>query len=367
MVLQAKRYQVFISSTFEDLKEERRAVQDLVISTGDFPVQMESFPAADEDQFDFIKSLIDTCDYYVLIIAGRYGTIAEDGMSYTEKEYRYAVSKGVPVLVMVHSDRGAIAQDKSEETKKGKAHRDRFIKDASNGRLCKEWSTIDGLKLAVREALDHSKATKQRVGWVRGDQVASRETLEQLNEVRKENAKFRDALGKLEIDLQLPDIPPHDDCLEIDLIPNTSKFGYDDCAGYGSHATIKCSWIAVFPHFFTNFEWHQGDCDSEYSYYVNNDNSCIKIGSALAAEVSNKDTTKSFKISANILEKLKCYFIECGFMHPPGEQEPFTEFAKRFARRQLVSSNPHTDFKVIKGEVTVTMPKRVELDEDIPF
>jgi len=127
MALQAKRYQVFISSTFEDLKEERRAVQDVIISTGDFPVQMESFPAADEDQFEFIKSLIDHCDYYVLIIAGRYGTVAEDGMSYTEKEYRYAVSKGVPVLVMIHNNRGSIAADKSEKTEESKEYLEHFI------------------------------------------------------------------------------------------------------------------------------------------------------------------------------------------------------------------------------------------------
>ena len=206
MALHEKRYQVFISSTFEDLREERRAVQDVVISTGDFPVQMESFPAADLDQFTFIKSLIDHCDYYVLIIAGRYGTLANDGVSYTEKEYRYAVSKGVPVLVMVHSDRGSIAANKSEQTTLGKKHLDRFILEASNGRLRKDWNTIDGLKLAVREALDLSKVRNPRVGWVRGDQISSREALQELNEVRKENAKFRDVLGELAIDLPLPDL-----------------------------------------------------------------------------------------------------------------------------------------------------------------
>ncbi|TLP48142.1 DUF4062 domain-containing protein [Cohaesibacter sp. CAU 1516] len=367
MASHEKRYQVFISSTFEDLREERRAVQDVVISTGDFPVQMESFPAADLDQFTFIKSLIDLCDYYVLIIAGRYGTIAEDGMSYTEKEYRYAVSKGVPVLVMVHSDRGSIAVDKSEKTEKGKADLDRFIHEASDGRLRKSWNTIDGLKLAVREALDYSKATQPRVGWVRGDQISSRETLEELNEVRKENAKFRDALGELEIDLPLPDLPAHDDELDIDLIPNMSNSGYGGYAGYGSHVTIRCSWIAVFPHFFTNLEWKQSDWDGHYSYYVDDDDSSVKIGSALAAETSNKDTTKSFKISHNTLEKLTSYYIELGFMRQLGAEEPFTDLAKRFARRQMVTNNPSAGFKVIRGDVEVTKKEQEDLDDEIPF
>lgn len=367
MALQEKRYQVFISSTFEDLKEERRAVQDAIISTGDFPVQMESFPAADEDQFEFIKSLIDICDYYILIIAGRYGTLAEDGFSYTEKEYRYAVSRDVPVLVMVHSNPGSIAADKSEETKEGKEYLKRFIEEASDGRLRKNWNTTDGLKLAVREALDHSKATKPRVGWVRGDLVASRETLAELNEVRKENAKFRDALGELEIELPMPEIPAHDETLEIDLFPNTSNFGYSSHAGYGSHVTIRCSWIAAFPLFFTNLQWRQSDWNDEYSYYLEDDDSCVKIGSALAAEVSNKDTTKSFKISSNTLEKLTSYFVECGFMRPPGEQEPFTELAKKFARRQRVTNNPSTGFEVVEGEVKVTKSEPVNLDDEIPF
>jgi len=51
---------------------------------------MEAFPAADEEQFEFIKRLIDQTDYYVLLLGGRYGTISPDGYSYTEKEYRYA-------------------------------------------------------------------------------------------------------------------------------------------------------------------------------------------------------------------------------------------------------------------------------------
>nr|WP_325253180.1 DUF4062 domain-containing protein [Amylibacter sp.] len=367
MALHEKRYQVFISSTFEDLREERRAVQDVVISTGDFPVQMESFPAADLDQFTFIKSLIDHCDYYVLIIAGRYGTMAEDGMSYTEKEYRYAVSKGVPVLVMVHSERGSIAADKSEQTVEGKERLDRFIREASDGRLRKSWNTTDGLKLSVREALDHSKATKPRVGWVRGDQISSRETLEELNEVRKENAKFRDVLGELEIDLPMPDLPAHDDQLDIDLIPNMSKSGYGGYAGYGNHVTIQCSWIAVFPLFFTNLEWRQSDWNGDYSYYVDDDASCVNIGSALAAEVSNKDTTKSFKISQNTLEKLTSYFIELAFMRPPGAEEPFTDLAKRFARRQMVTSNSSTGFEVVRGEVEVTTAEKGNLDDEIPF
>jgi hypothetical protein len=229
-----KRYQVFISSTFEDLKAERRAVQDVVISTGDFPVQMESFPAADEDQFEFIKSLIDQCDYYVLIIAGRYGTVSDDGLSYTHKEFRYAVSKDVPVLVMLHGNRGEIVDGKCEQTDAGKQLLSEFITEAEKGRLRKTWTTLDGLKLAVREALDNAKRTKPRIGRLRGDSVASLDALEELNSVRKENENYRNLIGEFEADILLPDIPSSTAELEIQLLP----LPYNGFGGGGQVLTL---------------------------------------------------------------------------------------------------------------------------------
>ena len=91
--MKQKRYQVFISSTFSDLKNERLAVINQLLAINCIPVGMELFPAADEEQFEYIKKLIDESDYYVVIIAGRYGSLADDGFSYTEKEYDYAVTK----------------------------------------------------------------------------------------------------------------------------------------------------------------------------------------------------------------------------------------------------------------------------------
>ena len=80
-----KRYQVFVSSTYADLKEERQRVIQTLMEADCIPAGMELFPAADEEQFAFIKKVIDDCDYYLLIIGGRYGSTTEDGISYTEK------------------------------------------------------------------------------------------------------------------------------------------------------------------------------------------------------------------------------------------------------------------------------------------
>lgn len=362
-----KRYSVFISSTFEDLKAERQAAQDVVISAGDFPVQMESFPAADEDQFEFIKALIDKCDYYVLIVAGRYGALAEDGMSYTEKEYRYAVSKGIPVLVMLHGDRGSISANKSEESAEGRKRLDAFIAAAETNRLRKTWITPDGLKLAVREALEHAKATKPAVGWVRGDAVASMEALEELNEVRKENAKFRDAIGNLEIELALPPIPAADDPITVDLLPNTG--GRSDRLSAGRNASVYTTWISAFSIFFNNLRWGTGNWNDEYGYYVKYDESCVEIGSAIAGVAESIDASGAFKISKSTLDRLMSYYIEVGLMNAAGAEQPFTETAQRVARRHSIAGGSPLAFKVIRGEITMTSATAPtsESGDEIPF
>ena len=82
-----KRYQVFVSSTFTDLKEEREAVFNSLMKINCIPAGMETFPAFDEQQLEYIKRVIDDSDYYILIIGGRYGSVTDDGLSFTEKEY----------------------------------------------------------------------------------------------------------------------------------------------------------------------------------------------------------------------------------------------------------------------------------------
>lgn len=357
--MQDKRYQVFISSTFQDLREERRAVQDVVISMGDFPVQMESFPAADEDQFDFIKSLIDKCDYYILIIAGRYGSVSKDGLSYTHKEFQYAVSQGVPVLVMLHGEPGKIPADKLEEQDVGRDRLRKFIAEAETKRLRKTWVNTGDLKLAVREALDHAKATRPRVGWVRGDSVASLEALEELNEVRKEIEKFRAAQGNLSIDIPLPALPQADDPTTIGLVPRLTSNAYGK--RQGSAAKVEGPWISFFPLVYSHLDYSSNDYNGEYYFSIDHEASAAAIGSAIAGELTALETAGMFKITRTSLDRLIAFYIEVGLMVVDGGGgSPFTEAAQRIARRHQIAGAALA-FSVVDGEISVT-----ETDE-IPF
>ena len=97
-----KKYQFFISSTYEDLKEERNKAIQAILTMNQFPIGMEMFSVADDDQWKIIKEAIDSSDFYILIIGNRYGSIEEiTGISYTEKEFNYVVERKIPVLAFI--------------------------------------------------------------------------------------------------------------------------------------------------------------------------------------------------------------------------------------------------------------------------
>jgi hypothetical protein len=66
-----KRYQVFVSSTYEDLIDERQQVMQALLELNCIPLGMDFFPAANEEQWGLIKSVIKDCDYYIVIIGSK--------------------------------------------------------------------------------------------------------------------------------------------------------------------------------------------------------------------------------------------------------------------------------------------------------
>jgi len=170
-----KRYQVFVSSTYKDLIEERQQVFQTLMEMDCIPAGMEYFSAIDEDQFEFIKKVIDDCDYYLLIIGGKYGTLAEDRISYTEKEFDYAISKGKKAVVLVHKDPDKILTGKSEVDPEKRAKLESFKNKAMTGRLVDFWEDTKDLKYKALQSITTTRKLFPAVGWVRASLAISEE------------------------------------------------------------------------------------------------------------------------------------------------------------------------------------------------
>ena len=177
------RYQVFVSSTFTDLKEEREKVLQAILESKAFPAGMELFPAADDEQFEFIKREIDLSDYYLVIIAGRYGSLADDGTSFTEKEFDYAVTAGKPILAFLVQDPKKLTVDKSEEEKEGKAKLKQFMEKAKKSRVVKFYNNPDELKSQVLQSLSYQFRVNPKRGWIPAG-LSKREDLEDIRSLQ---------------------------------------------------------------------------------------------------------------------------------------------------------------------------------------
>ncbi|MCW8880406.1 MAG: DUF4062 domain-containing protein [Kangiellaceae bacterium] len=186
-----KRYQVFVSSTYADLKEERQHVIQALMEMDCIPAGMELFPAADEEQWEFIKKVIDDCDYYLLIIGGRYGSTTPDGISYTEKEFDYAVDNGIKVVALIHGEPDDIPFGKSEQDPELRDKLIQFKDKVMDGRLVKFWQKAGELPGLVALSLTKTIKMYPATGWVRANHVANEEILHEVNNLRKQNAELR--------------------------------------------------------------------------------------------------------------------------------------------------------------------------------
>lgn len=198
-----KKYQVFVSSTFRDLVEERQDAIRNILDLKMVPAGMELFPASDTEQLVYIKKVIDECDYYVLIMGGRYGSLDSEGISFTEREYDYAMETGKTVLAFPHGDLASIPVAKSEMAERMRSNLAEFRAKVMSGRLVREWTTREQLESLVIKALVLATSEYPAVGWIRGDAAASEDLLGQVNALRIEVQDLRKKNAKL-LDTQQP-------------------------------------------------------------------------------------------------------------------------------------------------------------------
>jgi len=167
--MQNIKYQIFISSTYEDLVQERAVVIETVLQLGHIHLGMEAFVATSGKQMDLIQKAIDLSDYFVLIIGDRYGSICENGISFTEAEYNYASRKGKPILTFIKEDDNSSPHN--EELEKQLKLRDFKTKARTSGNNSMFWRNKDELARFVSVSLSGEILNNPQIGWIRASFV----------------------------------------------------------------------------------------------------------------------------------------------------------------------------------------------------
>lgn len=201
------KYQVFLSSTYSDLVDERESIIKAILEMYHIPIGMEMFSAEDEDQWEIIRRTIEVSDYYVLVLGLRYGSKTSEGISFTRKEYEYALEKNIPILAFVMKDTVPLPKDKrDDDLSEINAFRELVLK---NSRMAQFWETKDQLIRNVSISLMKQIMQKPGIGWIRGDNARADEALsKELTALSRENRELRERVIELEskISSKIPDI-----------------------------------------------------------------------------------------------------------------------------------------------------------------
>lgn len=183
-----KKLQVFVSSTYIDLIEERQAAVEAILDAGHIPAGMELFKAGNESQLKTIYRWIDESDVYMLILGGRYGSIEQNSCkSYTQLEYEYALSKNIPVFAVVLSDSFLTEKINSyglkNVTEQKEPAKYQEFKDLVMSKIIREVDDCKDIKIAIYTTLNEFIRDYDLVGWVRGNDI--QKDIQTLNHASK--------------------------------------------------------------------------------------------------------------------------------------------------------------------------------------
>jgi regulator of replication initiation timing len=199
-----KKLQVFVSSTYEDLKMDRQAAVSAILKAGHIPAGMELFTSGDKSQMDTIRRWIDESDVYMLIFGGgRYGSVEPNTeVSYTELEYDYALEQEKPLFAVVINEgalelrvreSGTYLMEK-ENPKLLSMFREKVLSNISSF-----FSDDKDIKLCVYESLSDFSGNRDLKGWVSSDEVVnSQSLLDEITRLNQENENLKQSLESAE-------------------------------------------------------------------------------------------------------------------------------------------------------------------------
>lgn len=305
-----KRYQVFISSTFEDLQEERKEVMQALLELDCIPSGMELFPASNEDQWSLIKRIIDDCDYYLLIIGGRYGSINSDGISYTQMEFEYALEINKPIISFLPKNPEQIISGKCEKSESGKKSLEKFKKIAQK-KMVKYWSSPQDLGSVVSRSMIQLIKNFPAIGWVRSDSISDEKSTREILLLQKEIEELRNQLDI--VSTQPPKGTEHFSQREDEIEIHFSFDGYGrQSEGYECESSFHLTWSEIFAYLAPSFIY---ECnENRFAALINN--LIAKNKDKLLADKEFSDILKAgnFKIERADFDMIKVQLKALGLI-----------------------------------------------------
>ncbi|HEX5359769.1 MAG TPA: DUF4062 domain-containing protein [Fluviicoccus sp.] len=248
-----KRYQVFISATYADLREERAIVTQTLPALGCLPTALEQHNQSLSTMVA-IRRQIDESDYYLLLVGSRYGSLMPSGVSYTHMEYVYAATKQKPMLILMHENPESRAAEFQEKTPEGRLKFGDFRKLLQREReSIIYWRDARDLEMLLQQFTPELIRRHPTAGWIRVGKQGVDKTLD----LQRENEGLRKRVQELELEREkwLKSNTPANDTLAKGEDPFEAQY---KCRAYAGgncqdiYAKSRLSWnellVSFGPH-----------------------------------------------------------------------------------------------------------------------
>jgi hypothetical protein len=183
-----RKYHVFLSSTPDDLKNERQELEGMIREMGHIPVVTGNFDMKDAAGQRLIKKNIEECDYFLALTAYKYGS--DKKPSPQEAEYTHAVKAGVPVIAFIIDEKARWKASKKEK----EAPLIRALEDFKNKlreHTHAAWATAADLRQKAQTILIREINLNPRPGWVRSDQAIKPMVTNEIARLSYENEDMK--------------------------------------------------------------------------------------------------------------------------------------------------------------------------------
>ncbi|MCL2139051.1 MAG: DUF4062 domain-containing protein [Treponema sp.] len=183
------KYHIFVGSTLDDLKNERKEIIRIIMEFGHIPVIADFLDDTVKNYSKLLKKIIEECDYFIALTAHKYS--ASDGTVLPLiTEYSIAERKGIPVLALIIDDKARWKQVKKETDAALERKLNEFKAKLRTGSFQTWQNTLD-LCQKTQSLLAEESIVNAQPGWTRTDRTIDAKAFNEFSRLSFENACLR--------------------------------------------------------------------------------------------------------------------------------------------------------------------------------
>ena len=188
------KYHIFIGSTLDDLKSERKELVRIVMELGHIPVMADYLDSSAKNASGLLQKIIEECDYFIALVAHKYKSTGGEILPLIA-ECSAAANKGIPVLALVIDEKARWKPVKREKdaapVRKLNEFKNKLRNLSGMSGSCESWLNTPDLCQKTQTLLIQQMCVNAQSGWVKSDCTIKPAVANELSRLSCENTVLR--------------------------------------------------------------------------------------------------------------------------------------------------------------------------------